>query len=79
MHMGKGLVIMSIVLEYKKYCENCPNFKPIKEVTEYEGFDSDVFGRFTVISCENKIVCDQMFSYLEDYFKEEEGLNGRNR
>ena len=29
--------------------------------------------------CENKIVCDQMFSYLEDYFKEEEGLNGRNR
>lgn len=63
MHMGKGLVIMSIVLEYKKYCENCPNFKPIKEVTE----------------CENKIVCDQMFNYLEDYFKEEEGLNGRNR
>ena len=42
MHMEKGLVIMSIVLEYK-------------------------------------IVCDQMFNYLEDYFKEEEGLNGRNR
>ena len=55
---------MSIVLEYKKYCEDCPNFKPI---------------RLTVISCENKIVCDQMFNYLEDYFKEEEDLNGRNR
>ena len=70
---------MSIVLEYEKYCENCPNFKPVKVVTEYEEFNYDVFKRVTVISCENKIVCDQMFSYLEDYFKEEEGLNGRNR
>ena len=79
MQMEKGLVIMSIVLEYKKYCEDCPNFKPIKEVTEFNAFDTTNLVRLTVISCENKIVCDQMFSYLEDYFKEEEGLNGRNR
>ena len=73
---------MSIVMEYKKYCENCPNFKPIKEVkevTEFNAFDTTNLVRLTVISCENKIVCEQMFNYLEDYFKEEEDLNGRNR
>lgn len=52
---------------------------PIKEVTEFNAFDTTNLVRLTVISCENKIVCDQMFNYLEDYFKEEEDLNGRNR
>lgn len=61
---------MSIELEYEKYCENCPNFKPVKEVTVSYGFGMTNMERFTVISCENKLVCDQMF----DYLKEQEGL-----
>lgn len=54
-----------ITLQVEPYCQNCPDFEPVKNaITSYAG--NVAIERNTVVTCEHKDRCAAVAKFLEE-------------
>lgn len=70
---------MSIKLNVKDYCANCPDFKPhVEKESVTDGYSGNTIVHLTVITCEHRERCKKMIEYLEEVKTVEKDLPSDN-